>query len=64
MLPSSHRKFYKRYSHWRERILLAFGIDPLTCPHCGNTMKLLDIFIPDKENPYLAIGPPVGYNSA
>lgn len=64
MLSSIKRKFYERHSHWRARILLAFGIDSLACPCCGNTMKLLDIFIPDKAKPYLAIGPPLAYNEA
>jgi len=64
MLSSSKRKFYAQYSDCRSRILLAFGIDPLACPCCGNTMKLLDIFIPDKAKPYLAIGPPILYNNA
>lgn len=64
MLSNSKRKFFERHSHWRARILLAFDIDSLACPRCGNTMKLLDIFIPDKSKPYLAIGPPDGYNNA
>jgi hypothetical protein len=45
------RELRKRYSHWRARLLLAFGVDPLCCS-CGNTMKLLDIFLPSK-NPYI-----------
>lgn len=63
MLSKAKRKFSKRYSDWRSRILLSFGRDPLACT-CGNTMKLLDIFIPSKNNPYLAIGPPTPYNGA
>jgi len=44
-------KFWKRHSHWRARLLLAFGIDPLRCL-CGQTMKLVGIFNSGK-NPYL-----------
>lgn len=43
--------FWKRHSHWRARLLLAFGIDPLRC-FCGRTMKLVGIFNSGK-NPYL-----------
>lgn len=63
MLSESKRKFSQRHANWRARILLAFGIDPLTCS-CGNKMKFLDIFIPNKSNPYLANGPPCIYNCA
>lgn len=45
MLPQSKRIFYERYSHWRERILLSFGYDPLKCS-CGHTMELVGIFYP------------------
>ncbi len=64
MLSKSKRKFYETHSHWRARILLSFKIDSLSCLRCGNTMKLLDIIIPDKVKPYLAIGPPLAYNNA
>lgn len=43
--------FRKRHSHWRARILLAFGTDPLCCS-CGHTMELVDIF-QSRSNPYL-----------
>ena len=45
MLPQTKRIFHERYSHWRERILLSFGYDPLKCS-CGHTMKLVGIFYP------------------
>ncbi|WP_172674877.1 transposase, partial [Cellulosilyticum ruminicola] len=45
MLPQSKRLFHERYSHWRERILLSFGYDPLKCT-CGHIMELVDIFYP------------------
>jgi hypothetical protein len=45
------RRFRKKHSHWRARILLAFGVDPLCCS-CGHTMELVDIFI-SARNPYI-----------
>lgn len=56
VLSESKRRFLKRHNHWRARILQSFGTDSLACS-CGNTMKLLDIFVPT-SNPYLATGPP------
>ena len=54
--------FRKKYSHWRARILLAFGYDPLWCS-CGHTMTLLEIFHPSK-NQYLDNLPSCLYNSS
>lgn len=45
MVSTTKRIFHARYSHWRERILLCFGHDPLKC-HCGHIMELVDIFYP------------------
>jgi len=45
------RIFRKKYSHWRARLLLAFGVDPLRCS-CGHTMTLLEIFN-SRQNPYI-----------
>lgn len=56
------RKFRKKYSHWRSRLLLAFGVDPLSCS-CGHTMELVDIFNFNK-NPYIDNLSPPRYNSA
>ncbi len=56
------KKFRKQYSHWRARILLAFGYDPLYCS-CGHTMTLLGIFHSGK-NPYLDNLPSHLYNSS
>ena len=53
MLPLSKRIFHERYAHWRERILLSFGYDPLKCS-CGHIMELVDIFYP----------PHLSYNSS
>jgi|SRR5690554_1395010 len=56
------RCFHKRHSHWRARILLAFGIDPLRC-NCGHTMELIKIFHPG-ANTYLDNLPSHLYNSS
>lgn len=56
------RLFRKRHSHWRARLLLAFGIDPLWCS-CGHKMELIGIFQSGK-NVYLANFLPPLYNSA
>lgn len=55
-------QFRKRHSHWRARLLLAFGIDPLCCS-CGNRMELVGIF-QSGENLYLDNFPSPLYNSA
>jgi hypothetical protein len=54
--------FRKRHSHWRARLLLAFGIDPLWCS-CGHKMELIGIF-QSGRNLYLASHPHPLYNSA
>ena len=41
------KNFRKRNSHWRARLLLAFGVDPLRC-NCGHTMELIKIFQPGR----------------
>ena len=40
---TAKRNFRKKYSNWRARLLLSFGIDPLWCS-CGHTMELVGIF--------------------
>jgi hypothetical protein len=62
LMTASKRKFFKQNSHWRARLLLHFGIDPLRC-QCGNTMKLLNIFATSKTH-LLDKPPPQLYNSA
>lgn len=59
---SLQRTFRNQYSHWRARILLAFGVDPLRCS-CGHTMEIVDIFHSGK-NPYIENFPSRLYNSA
>lgn len=63
LLDSTTKKqFRKKYSHWRARLLLAFGVDPLCCS-CGQTMELVGVFR-SGENPYIEnISSPL-YNSA
>lgn len=60
LVSRQKKKFWKQLANWRHRLLLAFGIDPLRCS-CGNTMELLDIFIP-KKSPLLDYKPPPLYN--
>jgi len=50
LVSKQKKKFLKSLSNWRSRLLLSFNIDPLLCA-CGNTMELLDIFIPEKSPP-------------
>jgi hypothetical protein len=33
---------------WRERIKASFGYDPLTCPRCGRTLELVEIWEPNR----------------
>lgn len=56
------RQFRRRHSHWRARLLLAFGTDPLCCS-CGHTMELVGIFHTGK-NLYIENLSPHIYNSA
>ena len=56
------RNFRRKHAHWRARLLLAFGIDPLYCS-CGNKMDLIGIFGAGK-NLFLDNLPSHLYNSA
>jgi hypothetical protein len=42
-----------RHLSWRERIVLAFKVDPIQCPHCGTQMVVHDIQWPKRKR-----GPP------
>ena len=33
---------------WRDRIKASFGYDPLSCPKCGRTMELAEIWEPQR----------------
>jgi hypothetical protein len=56
------RHFRKKHAHWRARLILAFGIDPLRCL-CGHTMDLVKIVHPGK-NIFLDNLPSQFYNSS
>jgi len=62
LISSAKKAFRAKYSHWRARILLAFGFDPLSCS-CGHTMTLLAFYNPG-NNPYVDILKPQLYNSS
>lgn len=42
-----------RHLSWRERILLAFKVDPVQCPHCATPMGVHEIQLPARRR-----GPP------
>ena len=60
LVSKEKKRFQEKSSSWRGRFLIAFGVDPLRCS-CGNTMELLEIFIPAKS-PLLDYRPPPLYN--
>ncbi len=63
LLDSLEKKnFRKKHFHWRARLLLAFGVDPLCCS-CGHTMELVGVFHSGK-NPYIDNFTSPLYNSA
>jgi hypothetical protein len=37
-----------KHLSWRERIKASFGYDPLTCPRCGRTLELVEIWEPKR----------------
>ena len=59
LLTPTKRKYLKSLSNFRMRYFTSFGVDPLRCT-CGNSMKLVDFFIP-KHSP-IAYHPPPSYN--
>lgn len=60
LVSKQKKKFWKQISNWRNRLMIAFGIDPLHCS-CGHTMELFDLFIP-KTSPILDYRSPPIYN--
>lgn len=44
MLSPEKHSYYRSFNKWRNSLFFSFGYDPLTCPHCGKIMSLLDIF--------------------
>ena len=43
--------FYHSQNHWRNMILMSFGVDSLKCPHCGKEMLFQDLIINHKRVP-------------
>lgn len=54
--------FRKKYSNWRARLILAFGVDPLCCS-CGTTMEFIGVF-QSSMNPYIENISSTLYNSS
>ena len=59
---ATKKQFRKRHSHWRARLMIAFGVDPLCCS-CGQTMELVGVFQSGK-NPYIENISSALYNSS
>ena len=63
LMDTPTKKYVRRkYSHWRARLLLAFGVDPLCCS-CGNIMEFVGVFQSSK-NLYVENLSPRFYNSS
>lgn len=56
------KMFRKKYSNWRARLILAFGVDPLCCS-CGTTMEFIGVF-QSSMNPYIENISSTLYNSS
>lgn len=61
MVSLSSLKVRNKFFHWRERIWLSFGYDPILCS-CGNKMEFIKIFLPSKNS--FERPPPELYNYA
>lgn len=59
MVNENTIKVRKLLSHWRERIQLSFGYDPILCS-CGRKMEFIDIFFPSQKS--VERPPPKLYN--
>ena len=46
---SEQQKTLVSFNRWRASILLSFGYDPLSCPHCHTMMKIIDIYYNHKR---------------
>jgi hypothetical protein len=40
-----------RHLSWRERIMLAFQVDPVACPQCGQPMVVQEVYLPPARFP-------------
>ncbi len=43
-ISSQKRKYFRHLLDWRQSILLSFGYDPLSCPKCGTSMLVLEVY--------------------
>ena len=43
-IPPEKRKAYLSFTTWRNAIIIAFGYDPIQCPHCGHTMTVQKLY--------------------
>lgn len=50
-IPKQKQKFFLSLLKWRQCILTSFGYDPLICPHCENTMDVLELYYNRKRVP-------------
>lgn len=50
-VPKEKHRLILSFNRWRNCIASSFGYDPLKCPHCGETMALMDLYIKHKRVP-------------
>ena len=43
-LSSQKQRYLSNLLDWRNSILLSFGYDPLSCPECGTSMLVLEVY--------------------
>lgn len=43
-IPAEKRNAYRSFTTWRNAIIIAFGYDPIQCPHCGHTMTVQKLY--------------------
>lgn len=43
MIDEKVAEFKRKMRNWQTRILLTFGVNPLSCPKCGEKMRFNDI---------------------
>ncbi|MUB67167.1 IS91 family transposase [Hungatella hathewayi] len=48
-IPKEKHKIFLSFNQWRTLILTSFGYDPLTCPCCGCTMEILEVYYSHKS---------------
>ena len=50
-VPKEKHKLILSFNRWRNCIAASFGYDPLKCPHCSETMILLDLYFKHNRVP-------------